>query len=330
MIKPMVLVTGGAGYIGSHTVKKLLKSGYKNIIVIDDLSTGEKTRILKQVTFIEGDFANQELLETIFKNNKIENVIHFAASKIAPESVINPEKYYDNNLAKSIKLLQYCVNHKVKNFIFSSSAAVYGDVQGYPITEDFETKPTNPYGWSKLMFEQVLNDCSVSHDLKYVSLRYFNAGGADPEGQLGNNHEKGEDVISILMEVAKKNGTFTIHGSDYNTKDGTCIRDLVHVSDLASAHLAAIKYLERGGRSLKVNLGSEEGFTIREIAELTKKITGVNFKIKDGRRRPGDIVVSIASSEKARKLLLWKRRYSDIDKIIDSAWQWELQKVEKA
>ncbi|MDP4126292.1 MAG: UDP-glucose 4-epimerase GalE [Bacillota bacterium] len=317
-----ILVTGGAGYIGSHTVKKLLGSGYSDITVIDDLSTGEKTRIPSGVTFVEGDFADRELLGSLFESG-VDTVIHFAASKVAPESVTEPEKYYDNNVAKSIILLEQCIKNDVKNFIFSSSAAVYGDVQGFPITEEFETKPTNPYGWSKLMFEQVLRDSSLAHGLKHVSLRYFNAGGADPEGELGNNHEKGEDVISILMRTAKKNGVFTIYGCDYRTKDGTCVRDLIHVSDLASAHVAALEYLHNGGESTVVNLGSEEGFTIRDIAERTKKITGSDFKIAEGDRRQGDIVVSIASSKKARDILKWKRNYSDIDNLIRTAWEWE-------
>jgi UDP-glucose 4-epimerase len=317
-----ILVTGGAGYIGSHTVKELINSGHKDIIVIDDLSAGNKSRVPLAVSFIHGDFADAVLLQPVFEDG-IDTVIHFAASKIAPESVIDPEKYYQNNVAKSIQLLEMCVKNGVKNFIFSSSAAVYGDVQCGPITEEFPTVPTNPYGWSKLMFEQVLLDSSVAYPLKHVTLRYFNAGGADPEGELGNNHKKGEDVISILMRSAKNQKSFTILGTDYDTKDGSCVRDMIHVSDLASAHVKAIKYLEKGGRSVTVNLGSEEGFTVREIASLTKKVTNSGFEIKDGERRTGDIVVSIASSEKARELLGWQKKYSDLETLIQTAWEWE-------
>jgi len=317
-----ILVTGGAGYIGSHTVKELLRAGYKEIVVVDDLSAGDKSRVPDEVLLVEADFSDMSKLDFSFTEG-VDTVLHFAASKIAPESVISPEKYYDNNVSKSIQLLIECLKYNVKNFIFSSTAAVYGDVQGSPITESFETKPTNPYGWSKLMFEQVLLDSSAAHPMKHVSLRYFNAGGADPEGSLGNNHQKGEDVISILMRAAKSNDAFTIMGTDYDTNDGTCVRDLVHVTDLAAAHVKALKYLENNGESLTINLGSEEGFSVKEIAELTKDITGSNFAIVDGPRRVGDIVVSVASSEEAKKALGWERKYSDIRTLIKTAWDWE-------
>lgn len=321
-MEKIILVTGGAGYIGSHTVKELLKSGRQNIVVVDDLSTGDVSKVAKGATFVEGDFADSKILTPILKSG-VETVIHFAASKVAPESVKNPEKYYENNVAKSIKLLKLCVKHDVKNFIFSSSAAVYGDVQDSPITEDFPTLPTNPYGWSKLMFEQILLDSSVAHPMKHVSLRYFNAGGADPEGELGNDHAKGEDVISILMRAAKENGSFTIMGTDYDTKDGSCVRDLVHVSDLAAAHVNALQYLERGGDSTTVNLGSERGFSVREIVELTKKVTSSDFTIVEGARREGDIVVSIASSTLAKDKLGWAKQNSNMQTIIETAWKWE-------
>jgi len=321
-MKKIILVTGGAGYIGSHTVKELLKSGRQNIVVVDDLSTGDVSKVAKGATFVKGDFADSRILTPILKSG-VDTVIHFAASKVAPESVKNPEKYYENNVAKSIKLLELCVKHDVKNFIFSSSAAVYGDVHGSPITEDFPTVPTNPYGWSKLMFEQILIDSSAAHSLRHVSLRYFNAGGADPEGELGNDHAKGEDLVSVLMVAAVTGNEFTIFGTDYDTKDGTCVRDLVHVSDLASAHIKALEYLENGGESVTVNLGSEKGFTVGEIADLTKRITGSDFKVTEGGRRSGDIVISIASSEKAQRKLGWEKRYSDMDTIIKTAWSWE-------
>jgi UDP-glucose 4-epimerase len=317
-----ILVTGGAGYIGSHTVNEFIKAGYKDITVIDDLSTGYIRNIPKSVKFIKGDFGDTEILKKAFEE-KIDAIIHFAALKIAPESVEKPEKYYENNVSKSIKLLEYAVSNKVSNFIFSSSAAVYGDVEGCPITEGFEAKPTNPYGWSKLMFEQVLADSAVAHGINYVSLRYFNAGGADPEGKFGNNHSKGEDLISVLMRSAKNNSDFTIFGSDYETKDGTCVRDIIHVSDLARAHIFALEYLQKGGASEIINLGSEAGFSVKEIAEKTKEITASKFKIKYGPRRKGDIVTSIASSNRAKNILGWKTEDSDIDKIIRTAWNWE-------
>lgn len=320
-----ILITGGAGYIGSHTIKELIKSGYTDLIVVDDLSNGDKKRIPKSIEFVKGDFSDEKVLTKIF-SKRVDYVIHFAAYKLAPESVEKPEKYYDNNVLKSIKLINYCVKNKIKGFIFSSSAAVYGDVKEFPITEEFTTMPTNPYGWTKLMIEQVLNDYANAQLIKHVSLRYFNAGGADPDGELGNNHQKGEDVISILMRVAVSNNEFTIFGNDYKTKDGTCIRDLIHVTDLAKAHINALNYLDNGGVSTIINLGSESGFSIREIINMTKNITKKDFSIKEGNKRDGDIVVSIASSEKAKNLIKWSQEYSDLETIIRTAWEWELLK----
>ncbi len=317
-----VLITGGAGYIGSHSVREFLRAGYSNITVVDDLSNGLRENVPKEVNFVEGDFGKKSVLKKVFKK-KYDAIVHFAASKLAPESIEKPEKYYDNNVAKSITLLNYAIKTKVKYFIFSSSAAVYGDVKEHPITERSETKPTNPYGWSKLMFEQVLTDSLAVNDFSYVSLRYFNAGGADYGGEIGNNHEKGEDVISVLMRAAKNKSDFTIFGSDYETKDGTCIRDIIHVSDLAKAHVLALEYLEKGGASEIFNLGSENGFSVREITEETKRITGSNFKILSGQRRPGDIVTSIASSQKAKNTLDWRAEHSDLSTIIKTAWDWE-------
>jgi UDP-glucose 4-epimerase len=317
-----ILVTGGAGYIGSHVVKELLASGHKNIIVIDDLSAGYASRVPEGVTLVMGDFTDEKLLKEYFVQG-IDTVMHFAASKIAPESVTDPLKYYDNNLSKGILFLDICKKYKVKHFVFSSTAAVYGDVQGSPITEDFPVCPTNPYGWSKLMFEQVLEDSSRAYGFNHVSFRYFNAGGADPDGTLGNNHSKGEDVVSVLIRSAKLVTPFTIMGTDYDTKDGTCIRDMVHVSDLASAHVLAVDYLRKDGPSQVINLGSETGFSVREMTHVTKRVTGTDFDTIDGPRRSGDIVVSIASSEKARNILGWKKVYSDMETILTTAWQWE-------
>lgn len=317
-----ILVTGGAGYIGSHTVKEFLRHGSNDITVVDDLSNGYKRNIPNGVEFIEGDFSDISILNKMF-STKFDAVIHFAASKIAPESVANPEKYYDNNVAKSIKLLQASIKNGVKYFIFSSSAAVYGDVTEFPITESFKAKPTNPYGWSKLMFEQVLNDSSMAGHIKSVSLRYFNAGGADPDKELGNNHQKGEDVMSVLMTAAKNNTSFTIFGNDYDTEDSTCVRDIVHVSDLASAHVLALQNLTNGGDSSVINFGSEKGFSIKEIVEITKGITNSTFEVQYAARRLGDIETSIASSEKAHKVLGWNPVHSNIEEIIKTAWEWE-------
>lgn len=322
-----ILVTGGAGYIGSHTVKELLRSGCGNITIVDDLSTGLSERIPECVRFIKGDFGDAKTLNDIFKN-KFDAVIHLAAYKSAPESVKNPLKYYENNISKSIIFLQKCLEHNVKYFIFSSSAAVYGDVHDSPITEEFETKPTNPYGWTKLMFEQVLRDTSKTSGLKHISLRYFNAGGADSEGTLGCDHRKGEDLVSVLMTSASGDAEFRVFGTDYPTKDGSCIRDLVHVSDLSVGHVKALKALESGLESGSYNLGSEKGYSVLEILSAAEIITGIKFKVKVAPRRDGDIAVSIASSKKAQRDLNWTPNYTSIEDILESAWNWE-SKIEK-
>lgn len=318
-----ILVTGGAGYIGSHTVKKLNKKGYETLI-IDDLSYGNEKLVLGK-ELIVADIVSKEAEEAI-KKFQPEGVIHFAAFKDAGESVYYPEKYFYNNTAKTILFLDCLIRSGVKNFIFSSTAAVYGDVNKVPITEDFETLPTNPYGYSKLMVEGVLQEYQKAGKINPIIFRYFNAGGADSEGELGNMYPDAKDVVSVLMRVAKENGAFSIFGTDYKTKDGTCVRDIIHVDDLADAHVLGLEKLLKENKTGIYNLGSQEGFTIREIIDTAKTVTGVDFKVKEGDRRPGDVVVSIASSKKAEQELGWKKNNGIAD-IIESAWSWERKNV---
>lgn len=317
-----VLVTGGAGYIGSHAVKDLLRAG-RSVVVLDDLSAGNARMVPSAVTLYRGDFSDVELLDRIFAENDIDAVVHFAAFKDAAESVSEPLKYYDNNVARSIRLLEFLADRGVEKFVFSSTAAVYGDVDGYPIDEGFATEPVNPYGWSKLMFEQILADTEAQSGLRSVSLRYFNAAGADPDGELGNTASVRKDVVSALISAAVSGSTFTINGADYDTADGTPVRDLVHVSDLASAHTLALDYLDRGGETFVANLGSGRGFTIRELAAVTAEVTGSSFPVVVGPRREGDIAVSVASSELVFEKLGWVPVHSDVESIIGSSWAWE-------
>lgn len=320
-----ILVTGGAGYIGSHTVKELLGCGYSQVLVLDNLSTGNEGAVLAPARLIKGDLSDKDFLEKTFSENEIDAVIHFAASKDAAESVREPKKYYENNLINSLNLLNAMVEKGVKKIIFSSTAAVYGDTEKVPVDESVPTNPVNPYGWTKLMFEGAMADYERAYGLKYASLRYFNVAGADVDGRLGNDYKgRKEDLVSALMEVAVgKRDKFIINGTDYETKDGSCVRDLIHVNDLASAHILALEYLERGGKSEIFNLGSESGFTVKETADMTKKATGTNFIVEDGHRREGDIVVSIASSKKAKKILGWQQKHNSLESIIKTAWEWE-------
>lgn len=319
-----ILVTGGAGYIGSHVVKELIEKGYKKIIVLDNLSTGNELAVLPPAKVILVDLKDVERMDEIFSTYKPYAVFHFAAHIDATESVASPLKYYENNISNSLNLLSLMVRYDVKKIIFSSSAAVYGENKMVPLTEKAEASPISSYGWSKFMFEKVLADYDKAYGIKSVSLRYFNAAGADVDKKLGK-HDKSHkgDLISVLLEVAAgKRGKFIINGVDYETKDGSCVRDLIHVNDLASAHIFALEYLEKGGESEVFNLGSEKGFTVREAVRMTKKITGTDFRVEEGPRREGDIAVSVASSKKAKEMLGWQQKHDSLEKIIETAWGW--------
>lgn len=316
-----VLVTGGAGYIGSHTVKELLRENY-NVLVFDNLFSGKKKTVLIPAKLIKGDLLNINKLKTVFKNNKIDAVIHFAGLIEAGESMKVPLEFYQNNVLGSLNLLRVMKDNKVKKIIFSSSAAVYGEPKEVPILENSPLLPINCYGSTKLMVEEILKYFDIAYNIKSISLRYFNAAGADPEGKLGEDHNPETHLIPNILKSVINNKCCYIFGDDYKTKDGTCIRDYIHVTDLAKAHILALKYLNKNNISDIFNLGNQKGISILEILNKVKKITGVNFKIKIIEKRPGDPAKLIASSKKAKKILKWEPKYSDLDTIIRTAWNW--------
>lgn len=321
---PKTLVTGGAGYIGSHTVQDLHDAG-REVVVVDDLSTGSADALCGGVSLYVGDFADPAVIDRVFAEHEIDSVIHFAALKDAAASVSDPLGYYRVNVAKSIELLKTVVERGVERFVFSSTAAVYGNVDGFPIDESFPTLPENPYGSSKLMFEDILADVGAAYPLCSVSLRYFNAAGADGEFRRGNAAAVRKDLVSVLMRAATTGGAFTVNGTDWPTPDGSPVRDLVHVTDLARAHTRALEYLERGGDTLVANLGSESGFSVLEVARRVRELTGRSFEIVEGPRRQGDIAASVASSKRAACELGWTARHSSLDEVVSTSWAWELE-----
>lgn len=313
-----VLVTGGAGYIGSHVIKLLLEAGFEPVI-LDNLSSGHKQAILGGKLY-QGDIADREILKKIFSENRIDAVIHLAALIDAAESVREPEKYQKENFEKGKVLLDECVRAGIKKFIFSSTAAVYGNPKYIPIDERHPTNPTNPYGESKLAFEKYLTE--NKSNINYIILRYFNVGGSDPEGKLGKDHLDSSDLLNIVMKVALgEKDQIEIFGTDYETKDGTPIRDFIHVIDIASAHILALEKIENYPGEI-FNLGSENGFTVKEIIDTARKVTNREIPTKIGPRREGDIAISVASSQKAKEKLGWQTKYSDLKTIIRTDWQW--------
>lgn len=316
-----ILVTGGAGYIGSHTVLELLESGYFPI-VYDNLSTGHREAVLGG-KLIVGDLADCKKLDRVFKRYKPEAVIHFAASIEVEESVKDPEKYFQNNLLNGLNLLQVMRRNNVFKIIFSSTAAVYGNPKRVPIKEESSLAPVNPYGLSKLMFEQILNCFSSAYQFKAISLRYFNAAGADPEGRIGEMSKKPTHLITrAILTALGKYPYLEIYGTDYPTPDGTCIRDYIHVKDLASAHILALKKLDQEKFSSAYNLGTGRGFSVLEVIKATKEVTGIDFAVKEGPRRAGDPVILVASPKKAKSELGFRPKYSDLETIIKTAWRW--------
>jgi UDP-glucose 4-epimerase len=318
-----ILVTGGAGYIGSHVVKLLGKKGY-DLIVVDNLSTGHKESVLFGELMV-GDLEDTEFLDNIFKSNNIEAVMHFAAFIQVGESVNKPLKYYKNNTCNALNLLQVMQKNGVKKFIFSSTAAVYGIPEKIPVKEDAPLMPINPYGESKVCVEKFLRDLSYADkDFNYISLRYFNVAGADPEGELGQKYEEATHLITRCLKTAK--GEFEkleIYGTDYNTPDGTCIRDYIHVNDLGEAHIDAVEYLFNKGESNIFNLGYGHGYSVREVVDMAKKVTKIDFPVVETDRREGDPPALMADSTKIRKVLNWKPKYDDLEFIIKTAWDWE-------
>ena len=316
-----ILVTGGAGYIGSHIGKKLAEAGY-NVIVLDNLSKGHRKAVLRG-KLIVGDLADMDLLDRIMKEEEIEGVIHLAADSLVGESMEKPGKYYRNNVANGLNLLEAMVNNGVKYIVFSSTAAVYGEPEEIPITEEHPANPENTYGESKLFFEKMLKRYDEIHGLKYVSLRYFNAAGADLSGQIGEAHDPETHLIPIVLQKALGiRDKLYIFGDDYPTKDGTCIRDYIHVEDLADAHILAVEALVKGMESRVYNLGNGEGYSVKEVIEVAEEVVGKEIDAEIAERRPGDPAVLVASSDKIKRELGWKPLYPDLRTIIESAWRW--------
>lgn len=321
-----VLVTGGAGYIGSHVVKALLKSNQYKIFVWDNLSTGHKEAVVGG-EIIQADLSDKAKLETLFRTNKFEAVLHFAGSIKVPESVTNPCKYYSNNTSNTLSLLELCSKYQMRNFIFSSTAATYGIPEDGVCRENSPLKPINTYGHSKLMSEQMIRDISSASEMKFVILRYFNVAGADPELEIGQSFPEPFHLVNVASEAAfGKREKVEIFGIDYPTADGTCIRDYIHVSDLADAHVKALEYLNAGGASETLNCGYGHGFSVKEVISRVKAVTGVDFKVVESARRAGDPASLIAQADRIQKVLGWKPKYNDLDTIIRTAYEWEKNK----
>lgn len=324
MFKPeAILVTGGCGYIGSHVVRQLTEAGYQ-VVVYDNLSTGFRDALLYDEELIEADLADHVALDSAFDRHGFSTVLHFAAAIVAPESVSQPIKYYSNNTRNTLALLDACVRFGAKRFIFSSTAAVYGYPEGGVASEDTLTAPINPYGSSKLMSEWMLRDVGNAHGLKYVGLRYFNVAGADPLARTGQRTPDATHLIKIACQTALGQRPRTvIYGTDYPTSDGTGIRDYIHVEDLASAHLAALSYLYRGGEPTVMNVGYGTGSSVREVLKVVKQVSGVDFEVVEAERRLGDPACLVARVERIRQLTDWQPRYDDLHTIIEHAWRWE-------
>ncbi|WP_182186777.1 UDP-glucose 4-epimerase GalE [Pectinatus frisingensis] len=317
-----ILVCGGAGYIGSHMVDKLLKEN-EIPIVIDNLRTGHRQAIPDKVKFYNGDIRDAVILDRIFTENDIDAVIHFAACSLVGESVEKPLLYFNNNIYGMQILLEAMVKHHIGKIVFSSSAATYGEPQRIPIKESDPTEPTNPYGESKRTMEKMMKWVNSAHGIRYISLRYFNVAGAAEDGHIGEAHTPESHLVPIILQVPlKKRAAITIYGSDYPTKDGTCIRDYVHVVDLADAHMKALNYLRQGNSSDIFNLGSGNGFSVKEMIDSAKKATGQDIKVIIGKRRAGDPARLVASSEKAERVLGWQPKYTSMEAIISTAWNW--------
>jgi UDP-glucose 4-epimerase len=322
--KPTILVTGGAGYIGSHAVLALIKAGYQ-VVILDNLVYGHQDLVenVLQVELIKGDIEDRPLLDQIFQTHNIEAVMHFSAYAYVGESVSNPDKYYRNNVVATLTLLEAMLSASIKKFVFSSTCATYGVPEFIPLTEDHPQNPINPYGATKLMVERILADFDIAYGLKSVCFRYFNAAGADPSGLLGEDHNPETHLIPlVLLTALGKRESISIFGTDYDTPDGTAIRDYIHVSDLADAHILGLEYLLNGGESEVFNLGNGNGFSVREVIAAAQEVTGINIAVQECDRRAGDPPILIGSSEKAKKILGWQAHYLDIKDIVNHAWNW--------
>ncbi|MBU1055282.1 MAG: UDP-glucose 4-epimerase GalE [Proteobacteria bacterium] len=323
-----VLVTGGAGYIGSHACKALSKAGYTPV-TYDNLTYGH-TWAVKWGPFEKGDILDRQRLDEVIVKYKPEAVMHFAAFAYVGESVENPGKYYRNNVVGSLTILEAMRDHGIQNIVFSSTCATYGIPEKVPISEDCLLAPINPYGFTKLIVEQMLKDFSQACNLKFVSLRYFNAAGADPDGEAGEDHDPETHLIPLVLDAAAGRRDYVkIFGTDYGSPDGTCIRDYVHVSDLADAHVLALEYLKNTGKSNVFNLGNGEGFSVREVIGTAREITGNNIHAIESDRRPGDPAILVGSSDKIRKILGWQPAHGRLKEIIRTAWNWHQKSLNK-
>ena len=317
-----VLVCGGAGYIGSHTVYELIERGH-SVVVVDSLIKGHKAAVHNEAKFYLGDIRDEEFMDRVFKENNIDAVIDFAAFSLVGESVNEPFKYYENNVYGTLKLLEAMERAGVKKIVFSSTAATYGEPENDIIVESDKTNPTNPYGETKLTVEKMLKWADNAYGIKFVALRYFNAAGAHISGKIGEDHSPETHLIPIILQTALgQREKMFIFGDDYDTPDGTCVRDYIHVTDLADAHIKAIEKLFKTNESGIYNLGNGKGFSVKEVIEKAKKVTGKDFKVEIEARRSGDPSTLIASSEKAIKELGWKPKFNTLDKIIETAWNW--------
>ena len=317
-----ILVCGGAGYIGSHAVHALIEKG-EQVVIVDNLQTGHRGALNPKAKFYEGDIRDASVLDKIFTENKVEAVIHFAANSLVGESMEKPLLYFNNNVYGMQVLLEAMVRHGVDKIVFSSTAAVYGEPKRVPIHEDDETCPTNTYGETKLTMEKMMKWVSRANGVRYVSLRYFNAAGALPDGSIGEDHATETHLIPLILQVPTgRRDHITVFGDDYPTPDGTCLRDYIHVVDLADAHVLALEYLRKGGVSDIFNLGNGQGFSVKEMIAAAEKATGRSIKVEIGARRAGDPAQLIASSEKARSVLGWKPQFTDVEQVIGTAWRW--------
>ncbi|WP_404455589.1 UDP-glucose 4-epimerase GalE [Virgibacillus necropolis] len=317
-----VLVLGGAGYIGSHAVYQLIDQG-ENVVVVDNLETGHKDAVHPDAAFYQGDIRKIDFLREVFQKESVDAVVHFAANSLVGESMEKPLKYFDNNVYGTQVLLQVMVENDVKKIVFSSTAATYGEPESVPITEKMPTNPTSTYGETKLTMEKLMKWTEQAHGMKYVSLRYFNVAGARESAEIGEDHRPETHLVPIILQAALgQRSHITIFGEDYDTADGTCIRDYVHVEDLIKAHLLALDYLKDGGESDIFNLGSNQGFSVKEMIDTARTVTGKEIPVESGERRAGDPGVLIASSEKAKNVLGWEPTRTSITKIMEDVWKW--------
>lgn len=322
--KPTILVTGGAGYIGSHAVLALQQAGYP-VVVLDNLVYGHRDIVqdVLKVELIEGDTNDRALLDNLFASREFGAVMHFSAYAYVGESVTQPEKYYRNNVVGTLTLLEAMLAANIKSFVFSSTCATYGIPNQVPIPEDHPQSPINPYGMTKLMVEEILKDLDRAHEFRSVCFRYFNAAGADPEARLGEDHNPETHLIPLVLQTALGlRESIAIFGTDYSTRDGTCIRDYIHVTDLASAHVLGLEYLLKGGQSEFFNLGNGSGFTVKEVIEAARQVTGREITAVEHDRRPGDPPALVGSSERAIAAIGWQPLYADIETILTHAWNW--------